>query len=281
MAADTPGATPGSYLSFSKVSRTIEPAIYDRAKFLPRIKEYERGYGQLTVRKVAGASGSTVAATDDGTGPTFQTAGLNPVTMAPTWLFVGHQFPDSMRFRGGDEIDAALYQNCEDGLTAYLDYTLAQNIATLTGFVGDGAYDFDAAQYRNAVATLFNTGKVHAEPGASEIYGLLGALQLDDVLAVPEFTHADQRGGGETPLVKGMVSKGMGVNMDFTTLLYNDGTQFHGGIWVKRCFGHYFNKRIALEKQRYIKTNRLMADCEVASNVVYDQLGIGVRHKLT
>lgn len=282
MAADTPGTTPGSYLNMSKVARTIEGAIYDKARFLPLIKEYERGYNQLTVRKLAAASGGTIGSTDNGsTSVSFQQAGLAPVTMSPTWLYVAHEFPDSMMFRGGEEIAPAVAENAEDALTAYLEYTLLQNLAVFTSYVGDGTTDMDAALFRNAVASLFNTGKVEAVPGESTIYGILGALQHDDIMSIPEFTHADQRGGGETPLVKGMVSKGNGVNMHFSTLCYGDGTKVHGAVWVRRAIGYYFNKRIGIEKQRYIKSNRVIADCEIASNVVYDALGVGLRHKLT
>lgn len=282
MAADTPGVAPGSYLTKSIVEETIEAAIYDKARFLPRIKEHKRGFNQSTVRKLAAASGGVISSSDNGsTNVTFQQAGLSPVTMTPTWLYVGHEFPDSMRFRGGDEIDPAVSQNAEDALTAYLEYTLLQNLAVATNFVGDAGYDADAAQFRNAVASLFNTGKVEAIPGESEIFGILGCLQLDDVMSIPEFTHADQRGGGETPLVTGMVSKGNGVNMHFSTLLYSDGLKMFGGLWVRRAIGYYFNKRPGLELSRYIKTNRAIADCEVASNVIWDQLLVGIRHKLT
>lgn len=281
MAADTPGTTPGSYLTMSKVQRTIEPGIYDRAKFLPRLKEFERGYNQLTVRKAQAATGGVLGSTDDGTGVSFQTFGLSPVTMTPTLLYTAHQFPDTMENRGGDEIDPTAAENVKVGLGNYLDYTLLQNLATLTQFIGGDTYDLDTAEFRNAIATLYNSGKMEAEPGEVDIYGILGALQVDDAMSIPELTHADQRGDGENPLVKGMVSKGSGVNLHFTTLLYNDGTQFHGGLWVRRCIGYFFNKRIYVERQRYLMANRLFAACEVASNVVHNQLGVGIRHKLT
>lgn len=279
MAFDAPGASPGSNLKLSVVSRTIEPAIYDKSRYLPRIKEHERGYGQLTVRKVTAASGSTIASTDDGTTVAFQGAGLTPVNMTPTWLYAAHQYPDSMRNQGGDEIDPALVKNLENAMAAYLDYTLLQNQAAFTNLIGNAALDVDAAIFRGAVAQLFNTGKMEAEPGDALIYGILGALQLDDVMSIPEFVNADQRGDGENPLVKGIVSKGYGVDMQFTTLLYSDASGQHGGIWTKKAVGYYFNKRIGIEKQRYLKSNRIMVDCEVASNVVYNDLGYGINHK--
>lgn len=279
MAFDAPGVAPGSNLKLSVVSRTIEPAIYDKSRFVPYIKEHERGYGQLIVRKVTRASGSTIASTDDGTSVTFQGAGLTPVTMSPTWLYVAHQYPDSMRNQGGDEVDGALVDNLQSAMAEYLEYTLAQNLATFTNSSGNAAADVDAPLFRGAVAQLFNTGKMEAEPGENAIYGILGALQLDDIMSIPEFTNADQRGDGEMPLVKGIVSKGYGVRMLFSTLLYSDASGVHGGLWTKRAIGHYFNKRIGIEKQRYLKSNRIMVDCEVASNVVYNQLGWQLLHK--
>lgn len=279
MAFDAPGVAPGSNLKLSVVSRTIEPAIYDKSRFLARIKEHERGYGQLTVRKVTAASGSTIASTDDGTTVAFQGAGLTPVNMTPTWLYAAHQYPDSMKNQGGDEVDGALVGNLEDAIAAYLDYTLLQNLASFTNNVGAAATDVDAAIFRGAVAQLFTTGKMEAEPGEAAIFGILSTAQLDDIMSIPEFTNADQRGGGETPLVSGMVSKGYGVNMHFSTLLYSDAGGAHGGLWTKKAVGYYFNKRIGIEKQRYLKSNRIMVDCEVASNVVYNQLGYGINHK--
>jgi len=120
---------------------------------------------------------------------------------------------------------------------------------------------------------------VLGEPGEAQIHGLLGALQHDDAMSVPEFTHADQRGDGQNPLVSGVIGKGNAVQLDFTTLLQSDANGLHGCVWIKSAFGYFYNKRPGGEKQRFLKKTRVMADCHFGHNIVFNPRFVDFRTK--
>jgi hypothetical protein len=280
MAYDAPGGT-GANLTKQAWADTVEPAVYDKARFLKKTKEYERGYVQLNVRKISAGTGQTIASTADGTGMTFDSMVPAVVTLTPAWLFIGHQYPDSLPWTSGDGIDAVAADDVERALAAYLENQQLADVQTLTNYLGNAAYDTDAPGFRAAMAQLATTAKVEAQPGVSQIYGMLGTLQIDDAMSVPEITHAEQRGDGQNPLVSGLISKGFGAMIDFTTLLASDANGLHGVFWVREAFGYYFNKRISGEKQRYLKQTRVMADAHFAHAVIHNARAVGFRTKAT
>src|SRR5689334_19714572 len=279
MAVDTPGASPGSNLTMQKWQGSLEAAIYDRQWFLPRITDKERGYGQLNVRKMGTFTGATAASSEDGVTAfaSFQSGSPTSVAMTPSWLLVPTALPDSVGFVAGDNIDDAYASGVEDALAAYIESQALSDVPSLTNFLGNAAYDMDVAGARAAVANLRNTAKVLADPVNKQIFGLFGALQHDDVMSIPEFTHAEQRGDGKSPLVSGVVGKGNAVTIEFTTLLTSDANGLHGVIWVPSAFAYWYNKRPAVEKQRYLKQNRILADCHFSHAIIHNARAIGMR----
>lgn len=281
MAVDVPGTTPGSYLNKQEWQDSIEAAVYDKTRFLRRTREAMRPYDLLNIRKFAAGVGQIVSANSEGTDMTFASFPTNPVTLDPTWYFFGHAWPDSLEFVSGAEIKRGAADDVERGIAAYLENQALALPASLTNFVGNNTYDVDAAGFRAAVATLFNAGKIETEPGQAQIFGLLGALQHDDAMSIPEFTHADQRGDGQNPNVSGVIGKGNGVNLMFSTLLNSDANGLHGVIWVREAFAHAWNSRIKVETQRYLKQTRVMADAHLGFTIVHNLRGCGVRTKTT
>lgn len=282
MAYDAPGGT-GANLAVQVWDETIQSAVYDKSRFLQRTTDYGKPMSVKNIRKITAMTGASVANTVEGIASSFTFTSMNPavVTITPAWFFAGHEYPDNLPWVAGDSISRVAADDAEMALTATLENNFLQDVASLTNYVGDGSYDVETAGFRGAVATLFNTGKVEAEPGFKEIYGLLGALQHDDAMGIPEFTHADQRGDGQNPLVSGIIGKGNAVRLMFSTLLYNDGSALHGVIWVPSAFGHGFNSRVKGEKQRIIKATYVMADCHFGHNIIHNARAIGVRTKTT
>jgi len=276
MAFDAPGGT-GANLTVNTWDETIQSAVYDKSRFLQNTVDYGAGKALKTIRKITAMTGSTIASTSDGTDMTFVSMNPTTATLTPAWYFAGHQYPDSLPWTSGDSISRVAADDAEMALTASIETAFLSDVASLTNYVGSGAYNVDTAGFRGAVATLFNNGKVEAEVGSSSIYCLLGALQHDDAMSIPEFTHADQRGDGQNPLVSGVIGKGNGVKLMFSTLLYNDGAQLHGVLWVPSAFGHFFNKRAGGEKQRFKKTTYVMADAHFAHNIIQNARAVGIR----
>lgn len=277
MAADTVTST--ANLSMQDWQNSIEGAVYDKMRFLPKTKERERGYAQLNVRKMGAVSGQTLAAGSNGADMTFDTMAPTTVPMIPAWYLTAHAYSDAVPWTAGEGIDRAAADNVESALAAYIETNYLAIVASLTNNIGNGAYDTDAAGWRAAVGQLFQNSKVMGEPGRVTIHGLLGALQYDDAMSVPEITHADQRGDGQNPAVSGVLSKGYGVNIDFSTLLLSDATGLHGCVWVPSAFGYFYNKRPSGEKQRYLKQTRVMADAHIGFNIVQNARAIDFRTK--
>ena len=277
MAADT--VVTGANLTMQEWQSTIEGAVYDKMKFLPKTKERERGYATLNVRKMGRVSGQTLTTSETGTGMTLDTMAPTAVTMIPSWYLTAHAYSDALGWTAGDGIDRAAADNVESGLAAYIETNYLAIVASLTNFLGNGAYDIDAAGFRAAVANLYNNSNGLAEPGTTSIYGLLGALQHDDAMSIPEFTSAEQRGDGQNPLVSGVIGKGNAVNLMFSTLLASDANGLHGVLWVPSAFGYFYNSRPKGEKQRYLKQTRVMADAHLGFNIVHNGRAVDLRTK--
>ena len=277
MAADS--ASTGTTLSKQTWQETIEGAVYDRMRFLPKTVERPRGFAQGNVRKMGTVSGQTLASTSDGTNMTLDSMSPTVTTLVPAWYICAHAYSDALGWVTGDGLSEAAANNVEDSLAAYIETNFLAYVATLTNYLGGSAYDTDAPGWRSAVAALLNNGKVMAEPGKKTIYGLLNALQFDDAMSVPEITSAEQRGDGQNPNVSGVISKGYGVNIDFSTLLYADANGSHGCVWVPSAFGYFYNSRPKGETQRYLKQSRVFADAHVGFNVIQNARAIDFRTK--
>jgi hypothetical protein len=148
-----------------------------------------------------------------------------------------------------------------------------------TNFLGSNAYDIDAAGIRAGLAVLRTNALIEALIGSAQIFGLFYALQHDDVMSVPEFTHAEQRGDGQNPLVSGVIGKGNAIEFEFSTLQANDPNGRHNPIWVRSAFGYYYNSRPKAETQRYKKQTRVFADAQLAHNILFQQRFVDVRTK--
>ncbi len=281
MAVDVPGSAPGSNLNIQDWQMAIEPAVYDKTRFLRRTSEKQRPYDLLNIRKISAGTGSILASTLEGDVLPFASMTPTIVTLDPNWYFFGHAFPDSLEYVSGSGIKKAAADDVERGIAAYLESQALALPLTLTNFVGNSTYDVDTAGFRAAVATLFNSGKIETEPGEAQIFGLLGALQHDDAMSITEFTHADQRGDGQNPNVSGVIGKGNGVNLMFTTLLNADANGQHGVLWVKEAFGHAWNSRIKVETQRFNKQTKIMADAHLGFAVIHNLRACGIRTKTT
>ena len=279
--ADVPGSAPGSNLPMNKWQDSIEGAVYESTIFLRRIREVIRGYGATKIRKITAGTGQTVSSTNDGTDVTFVSMNPDLVTISPTWYFFGHGFPDSLGWTSGDGIDSAAADDVEEGIAAHVEGQALALPASLTNYVGNNAYDAEVAGFRAAVATLMNAGKVKTRTGKATIYGLLNTLQHDDAMSIPEFTNADQSGKGDSPNVSGVFGKGNGVLLDFSSLVNSDGNGSHGCLWVESAFGHFWNKRISVERQRFIKQTRIMADCHLGFGIIHNLRAIAIRTKTT
>jgi hypothetical protein len=206
---------------------------------------------------------------------------MNPSStpITPNWLFAGHAYPDSLVWRSVEGIPEAAATNAENSLAAFIESQALVDVGTGTNTIGGVGVDADAAIVRAIVATLRNNALLEADPGSSDIYGLVFALQHDDLMSVPEFTSAEQRGDGSNPLVSGMFGKGNGVTFQLSTLQLNDANGRHNPFWVRSAFGYYYNSPPRGERQRLLAQNRVFAQTDFAHGVIFNTRFVDFRSK--
>lgn len=273
----TPGSA-GANLTITSYARRILAALYDRMKFIPRVdKTMEPILNGLILRRMGRVATETIASTGDGTGFSFSDLSPTQVTISPTWIIAAAAMPDSMKRRGGEEIDAATAKTLDDALAAGLEaYALAaiQSVTTSPlGGSGSG-YDIEAAGLRLALQTLNVNSHGNVEAGEPQV--ILSATQMAASLDIPEINQAFQRGDGKSPLVTGKLGTGFGFSFDFSTLVAHDASGYWGAAFKKPAFSYGYSKAPGPEKQRYLKQDRYMADADMGISPVYNELVIPI-----
>ncbi len=269
----TPGGA-GANLNITTYARKLEVALYDATEGWKYFKERaEKIMNGLIVRRLGRVSSSTLASTADGSSITFSDLAPVQFTLSPTWVIAAAAYPDSAPRRQGEEIDPAFADNLTGALGEGLDtLVLAEFQAGTTTPIGDGASDIDSAKLRAALTALDTNSKRTRQAGLANFVLLLDTGQQNPALAIPEITNAYQRGDGKAPTVSGRISTGLGFKFDFTTRLTSDANGKHGAAFYGDCIHTGFNKRPGVEKQRYLKQNRIMVDAEIGYETVYQEL---------
>lgn len=266
-----PGST-GANLTIQNYARRIYAALYNRMKFLPKSdKTMEKIYNALILRRMGRVATQTISSTGDGTGFDFSDLAPTQITVSPSWIIAAAAMPDSMKRRGGDEIDAASAKTLDSALAAGLDtYALTVVQAATTTPIGGVAYDIEPIGLRGAVQALNVNSHGNVEEGEANV--LLSATQIGASLNVPEINQAQQRGDGTSPLVKGRLANGYGFSFDFTTLVAVDASGYWGVAWKKEAVVYGYNQDPGPEKQRYLKQDRYMADAEIGVKILYNEM---------
>jgi hypothetical protein len=266
-----PGST-GSNLTIQNYKRQIYAALYNRMRFLPKSdKVMEKIFNALILRRMGRVVTQTISSTGDGTGFDFSDLTPTAITVSPNWIIAAAAMPDSMKRRGGEEIDAASVKTLNDSLAAGLEtYALTVVQAATTTPIGNATYDIEPVGLRGALQALNVNSHGNADAGDSNV--LLSATQIGASLNIPEINQAQQRGDGTSPLVTGRISNGYGFNFDFTTLVANDASGYWGVAWKKAAVVYGYNQEPGPERQRYLKQERFMADAEIGVKILYNEM---------
>lgn len=269
----------GANLRISHYARSIIGALYNRMQALPRFKERaEKIHNSLIVRRLARVSHQTLAATSNGTGFNYSDLAPTQFTLEPVWLVVAVAMPDSSPRRMGDEIEPATKKDLDAAMSAALDYTVLAEFTALSATpFGGPASDIDSAILRGAVQAVETNSRRRAMGGDNDIHLLLSTTQISASLGIPEITHADQRGDGKGPLVTGKVSKGLGLNFDYTTLLTLDANGYNGAVFHGEAVHYGWNQRPRPQKQQYELQSRFIVDAELGFETVMQELAVPIR----
>ena len=270
-----PGTQTG--MTLAVVRRTVESGTYQRLKFIKIIEETERLYNQLTMRKYARVTGTTLGQTADGTGLTYLNIIGTPVTLTPigsvvpvAWSANYQAQTDVSLDRGSsDQIEMALAELTE--AAALANVTAGTEIMTMTGI--------DGPSIRQATARLQGNTNGVAEVGGNgpQMYGIFTHKQLPNLGNIPEYNNAEVRGDSETPYVKGVWMRGGGLMLVTTTVITNDANGDHNCVFIPSAFVISWNVRSEIRHQDVEMQNRAIAYNNVGSGILHNARLLDVR----
>ena len=268
MAVLTPGGTSG--YNFEKFARKVEAATYQKMLFLPRIREAERLFDQLTVRKHLRASASTLGQSTAGINGdiTKSTTADTPVTITPAGQYVAIAWSANEESQVEFDIPSEVQGELEQALAEASDTSGLANVISLTNNLTDTGVD--ASMFRKAYGRLMGFTNGVATPGSDpQVYGIFSNTQYPNLASIPEFNNAEVRGDSENPNVKGIWMRGGGVMLMLTTVVTTDASGTHNCLFLPEAFNVSWNKRSQVIKDR---------DALQQSLICFNNFGTAVIH---
>jgi len=270
--ASPPILTPGSnHFNFEVFTRTLEPATYENMQLITRFDDKDRPYSLLTINKKARISSVALAGTAVGTGLTYQDPLGAPATVNPAGIYVALGWSANEDAETPYNFDQELGDEATRALAEGNDQNGAANFSSLTEFRGNGGADVTSATLRNAQGLLQRNTNGEAAPGRQDIYLVLDHSQYSAAMGIEEYAHAEARGDGENPYVKGVWSKGGGHNLLFSGVLPTTGDGTHGCLWIRKALAVAWNVRSKVVKEP--------TELQVR-HILFNHLGTGIQHNL-
>lgn len=276
MAVLTPGGTTG--WNPEEWQAKFEPATYQRMKFIPTIDEGDRPYNLLHVRKHARVSGSTLGQSTAGGASdlTFLTIIGTPITVTPVHSVVPVAYGPHMAAQTDGNLDQEAAGNIEQALAELTEATALANVATLTQAISQS--DVDGPMLRRAYGQLMGNTNGLATPGGDEqVYGVFSHVQYPNLGNIPEFNQAELRGDSENPYVKGIWTRGGGIMLLMSTVVYADGTSWHNCLYHPSAFIIAWNLRSNIVRDQDALRKFVIAQNNVGSTIKHDLRALALR----
>lgn len=229
--------------------RTVEPATYDKMKWVKSIDETERPYSLSNIRKAARVSGAVLAQTSDGSGLTYVNIIGTTVTLTPVGNVVPIGWSENEDAQIDINLDAEARSNAEQALAESTELTGLQNVASLSEPPLSGAV-VDGPMIRKAFGRLMgNTNGLATPGGPTQVYAIFSNTAYPGLGEIPEFNNAEIRGDSENPYVKGIWMRGGGLELLMTTVVYQDGSGWHNCMYLPAAFAVGWNVRTKIVTQ--------------------------------
>lgn len=274
-----PGAT-GLYLMPEAWAKSAEKAVHDKTKFINRIREFPKLDNTLHIPKMSRFAALTLSQTAADGSVTYVANTETEATITPTGLYVATMLDANYVAQGGVAKIADFKAECEMTLAEKMDNVgLALVDDLTTNVLGAYAADIDAATWRGALAALAVSARGEAEPGQAPFYAVLHTSQIDDVLGISEFTHAEIRGTGASALVNGLVTKGYGVDVAFSNQVNTTGAGADNPVFLPEAFGVSYNQRISIKVQEFDLETKVIAYVNFGVATVHDGRAVNLRSK--
>jgi len=271
----TPGNT--NTLNLEEWAGTVEGATYQREEFLNTVQVFPGPiFGEGNVRKYKRMEGSTLAQNANGNNLTPVDPIGVPITITPVGRFVKCAWSANQDAQVDVNLRGDLPGEMEQSMAELHDSAALATVATLSQSTEQAVVD--APLWRTVVAALMGNTNGLAAPGESEmIRGIFSNTAYRGLLNIEEFTHADVRGDSENPLVKGIFTKGGGINVRFSTVVYNDGDAWFNCVYLKSAFIKGVNQNTMLVEDRDDLQRKIMLYSNWGISVLHDLRAIAVK----
>jgi hypothetical protein len=222
---------------------------------------------------------STLAQSDDGDVLTAANPVATPITIAAAGRFVQCEWSANEEAQIDVDLASGLGDQIEQALAESVDQAVLANIVSGTQSMSQAAVD--AALWRQAIARLMANTNGAFGPGesaaAKQLRGIFHTSQYPHLMGIEEFTHADVRGDSENPQVKGIFTKGGGVNVRFSTVITQDANGYHNAVYVSSAFVIGWNQRAKVFNEQTELLFRINVFCNFGSNVKHDLRFVPIR----
>jgi len=280
MAVLTPGGT--TQFNLQDWAATAAGATHQKEVFNPTIYRYPgKIFGQGNQRKWERADltefGSGNLSTNDGSNLTSVSTMIGtPATITPVHRYIKTAWSEAEQA----QIDIALRSGLPDEMEKCMaeghDAAGLVNVASLTHVTTNA--QVDAGIWRRVVSALMGYTNGEAMPGDSEkILGVFSHTAYSFLQNIEEFTHADVRGDSEDPLVKGIYTRGGGVNVRYSTVVYNDGSAWWNVVYVKEAFMIGWNLETHLTEDMNDLQRKLLLSSNMGVAVLNNNRAVAVK----
>lgn len=258
----------------------IGVAAYEEPRIGSHFKRIMAPEGIVHYRKHIGFSRSTFAAgSHNDSGLTAQANDEIEVTGTPqtSYIYVRTTLPAIARMMN-DPTDM-FRKSMESSLQEGIDVACGVKATDLTNIVGSSADNITEALLQDAIVRAAVAMKEEFQPGVDELLFCFHPNQIDDVLAITNWTHAEKRGDGETPIAKGMILRANGVRFVETGNVAMTGSNtYNNPIFVpNKTFGIGFNQEATVKFEEQLMEKRLLGWVDFALLTMWENYGINYK----
>lgn len=274
MAVHEPSGITGA--NVTKYSREIRGATYQRMVAIPRFEDEDRPLNSMVIRKYTRVSATTLAQSATGDTLTASTAIGTPVTMTPAGQYV--LIAQSANYKAQMDINITEDAKSEinQAMAEASDTTVLANVASFTqNMIQAGV---DGPTWRQAIARVKqNTNGVAGPNGGRQLFAIFSVTQMPNFGNIEEYNRADILGDSSNPYATGVMMKGSGAELDFTTVVAQDANGWHNFIGIKEAIGVGWNEHTTLMNQQFNLQWKLIAFNNFGSVIVHDLRGLDFR----
>lgn len=254
-------------------------AAYEEMRIGNNFKRLPAPEGRVLYRKHANLGRNTMAIGGDGSNLTASGQVESVVQGLPQTSYVYVRTNQNAIVRMTQDPQDIFRRSIEMSLAEGVDVACGVKATDLTNIVGSSADNITEALLQDAIVRSATSMKMEFDPGQDELLFCMHPHQIDDVISISNWTNAQVRGDGETPVVKGMILRANGTRFVETgNIAQTGGNTFNNPIFRPNVtFGIGFNQEATVLYQEFLLEKRLIGWVDFALITCWDNYGVNFK----